>query len=132
MSQKQVFIHTRGGPDQASLIQACAGSRLKTRHFEVKTKTGSSFWFRVVLLALTIAWFGFVRDGIISRISLSTRNVSPARVGFGHVISPPKPIIPFARGSPPTTRRRIVIAAVCQPLAANPRKMLPSAAVLSR
>ena len=60
------------------------------------------------------------RDGLISMTSLSTRKTSPGRAGFGQLISPPFPMTPPAIGIPPSTRRRMVIAAVCQPLAASP------------
>jgi hypothetical protein len=69
----------------------------------VNTYTGSPFWFNPSLLTFTIPWLGLDREGTISMISLSTCSVSPARVGFGHAISPPKPIRPFAKGTPPST-----------------------------
>ena len=62
----------------------------------------------------------------------STRNVSPGRVGFGHASSPPKPMMPLARGRPPVTKRRMATAAVCQPLADSPRKTLVCATASSR
>ena len=37
-----------------------------------------------MLFTLTTAWFGLDREGRISRISLSTRTVSPGLVGLGH------------------------------------------------
>ena len=46
--------------------------------------------------------------------------------------SPPAPMIPPAIGTPPSTRRRMVIAAVCQPLAASPPNSVAFAASSSR
>ena len=107
-------------------------ARLKTKSFAVNTYTGSPFWFSVVPRTVTVPWFGFEREGEIARISLYTFNVSPGRVALGQAISPPMPIMPFAKGRPPVTMRRIAAAAVCQPLAVNPRKMLAWAADSSR
>ena len=61
-----------------------------------------------------------------------TCRLSPGRVGIGHSSSPPAPTIPPASGKPLSTRRRMVIAAVCQPLAAKPDSRVFLAASLSR
>ncbi len=53
-------------------------------------------------------------------------------MGRGQLISPPAPTMPPATGAPPSTMRRIVIAMVCQPLAASPLKIDAFAASLSR
>src|ERR1035438_1769799 len=117
---------------ERSGLQIYTAACLNTRILPVNTCTGSPSWFNVVLRTFTKAWFGFERDGTISTISLSTRRISPARVGRGQAISPPAPMMPAANGSPPVTMSRMVIAAVCQPLAASPPKMLPWAAAWSR
>jgi len=54
------------------------------------------------------------------------------RVGFGQSSSPPALTIPPASGKPLSTRRRMVIAAVCQPLAAKPDSRVFLASSLSR
>ena len=77
-------------------------------------------WLRVSLRTVTIPRSGREREGVTSRTSLSTCRMSPGRVGFGQLISPPAPMMPPAIGAPPSTRSRMVIAAVCQPLAARP------------
>src|ERR1700678_3379218 len=81
-------------------------ARLKTRSFTVSRQTASPFWFSVVHRNVTVPCRGLEREGVISRISLSTCKMSPGRVGLGHAISPPKPIIPLANGGPPVTRSR--------------------------
>jgi len=53
-------------------------------------------------------------------------------VGLGQLISPPAPMMAPASGNPLSTRRRMVIAAVCQPLAANPANSVPFAFSSSR
>ena len=55
----------------------------------------------------------------MSVMRLVARRISPGRVGRGHEISPPAPMIPCAKGML-STSSRIVIAMVCQPLAASP------------
>ena len=65
-------------------------------------------------------------DGRISVISLNTFSAMPGRVGRGHVISVLAPISPSASGTL-STCRRMVIAIVCQPLAASVSKMVPAA-----
>lgn len=63
------------------------------------------------------------REGLRSIISLSTYRVSPGRVGFGQVISAPAPTMPPEIGRPLSTNKRMVIAAVCHPLAtSSPKK----------
>jgi hypothetical protein len=52
--------------------------------------------------------------------------------GLGQLISPPAPTMPPASGRPVSTRRRMVIAAVCQPLAASPPNNVRLAASSSR
>ena len=74
---------------------------------------------------------GRERDGVTSTTSLSTWSTSPGRVGAGQLNSPPAPTKPPASGGPLSTFRRIVIAAVCQPLAAKPLKNVRSAACSS-
>src|SRR5262249_17128535 len=64
------------------------------------------FWFSVVVRSLISPWFGFDRDGRTSSTSLSTRNSSPGRTGFGQRNSSnPAPMTPPAGLSSPSTRR---------------------------
>ena len=58
--------------------------------------------------------------------------LSLADVGLGQLISPPAPMIPPAMGKPLSTRSRMVIAAVCQPLAASPQNSVSLAPSASR
>src|SRR5260370_41906212 len=67
--------------------------RLKTRIFAVNACTWPPFWLSVVLRTITTPWFGLELEGTISMMSLSTRSVSPGRVGLGHAISPPSSIL---------------------------------------
>ena len=64
---------------------------------------------------------GFDLDGVMLSISLSTCKVLPGQVGLGHVISVLAPIRPPANGTL-SVSRRMVMAAVCQPLAASEPK----------
>ena len=75
---------------------------------------------------------GREREGVDWITSLTTWITSPGRVGMGQLISPPAPTMPPAIGAPPSTMRRIVIAMVCQPLAARPLKSVAFAASSSR
>ena len=60
-------------------------------------------------------------DGRTSSISLLTRSSSPGRTGSGQLNwSKPTPRMPPAGLNSPSTISRMVIAAVCQPLAASP------------
>lgn len=68
-----------------------------------------------------MAMCGFDRDGRISCTLLLTCRTSPGRVGSGQDTSAPAPMIPCAKGTL-STMSRIVIAIVCQPLAARPWK----------
>jgi hypothetical protein len=74
---------------------------------------------------------GFERDGVTASTSLSTCSTSPGRVGRGQEISPPAPISPPAMGMSLLTSSDMVMAAVCQPLAARPLKKLVWAATSS-
>ena len=87
---------------------------------ETRTWTVSPRWFRVSLRTVTMPRSGRERDGRIASIVLVTVSTSPGRVACGQRISPPAPIEPLASGRPPSTRSRMVSAAVCQPLAARP------------
>src|SRR5580692_591406 len=87
---------------------------------------------RVRLRTVMIPRSGLDREGLTSNTSLSTSRLSPGRVGFGQSSSTPAPTIPSASGKPPSTSRRAVIAAVCQPLAAKPENRVSLAASLSR
>ena len=71
------------------------------------------------------------RDGRIASIVLSAVSTSPGRVGCGQLSSPPAPIAPPAIGSAPSVSSRMVIAAVCQPLATSSPKKLSRAAASS-
>ncbi len=75
---------------------------------------------------------GREREGVISSISLTTVSVSPGRVGLGQLTSPPLPMMPPISGKPEATSNFIVIAAVCQPLAASPPNNVAFAASPSR
>ena len=75
---------------------------------------------------------GREREGVNSSTSLTTVSVSPGRVGLGQLISPPLPMIPPRSGRPDSTSNFIVIAAVCQPLAANPPNSVALAASPSK
>jgi hypothetical protein len=79
---------------------------------------------RVSLRTRTMPRSGRERDGVTSSISLTTRRTSPGRVGLGQLISPPAPTIPPWSGKPVSTSKRMVIAAVCQPLAARRQSAL--------
>ncbi|SLH39875.1 Uncharacterised protein [Mycobacteroides abscessus subsp. abscessus] len=59
--------------------------------------------------------------------SSSTCSRSPGRVGVGQVRSMDAPMMPVANGSPVVTSSRMVIDAVCHPLAASPRKKVSCA-----
>jgi hypothetical protein len=59
-------------------------------------------------------------------------SVSSGRAGLGQLISPPLPMIPPLSGRPDSTSNFIVMAAVCQPLAANPPNNVPFAVSPSR
>src|SRR6266496_4661557 len=90
--------------------------------------TISPCWFVVTLRNLMIPWFGLERDDLRSRISVSTVSTSPGRTALGQRnSSTPKPMAPSAKFSV-CTKSRIVIAAVCHPLAINPLKSVRSAA----
>jgi len=80
----------------------------------------------------TVPRSGRDRDGVTSVISPCTVSTSPGRVGRGHFRLPPRPIMPSASGTPLSTRRRMVIDAVCQPLATSPLKNVAFAAAGSR
>ena len=91
--------------------------------------TGSSFWFSVVVRTLIIPWVGRDFEGLTSSTSLSMCSSSPGRTGRGQRnSSKPAPTRPPAGFSSLSTRRRIVRAAVCQPLAAKPWKIVSCAA----
>lgn len=57
-------------------------------------------------------------------------SASPGRVGPGHLISPPAPMIPCANGTLATTSFMVKVA-VRQPLAGSPAKKVSSAASAS-
>ncbi len=94
--------------------------RLGTTSFATRIWTISLCWFRVSLRTRIIPRSAREREGVTSSISLTTWSVSPGRVGFGQLTSPPLPMIPPRSGKPDSTSNFIVIAAVCQPLAARP------------
>src|SRR6476469_4180606 len=62
--------------------------------------------------------FGFERGGRISTTSLNTWRFMPGRVGLGQASSSSAPTSPSASGTL-STSKRMVSAAVCQPLAAK-------------
>src|SRR5712691_5453672 len=98
-----------------------------------RTWTGSRCWFRVVLRTFTKPWPGRLWEGRTARISASTSNSSPGRTARGHFISSAQtPMTPPAGLRSPSTRRRMVRAAVCQPLADRPWKNEARAASSSR
>src|SRR5436309_1136309 len=67
------------------------------------------------------------RDGRSSRISVSTLSSSPGRTALGQrSSSTPNPMAPSVKFSV-CTKSRMVIAAVCQPLAIKPLKIVRSA-----
>jgi hypothetical protein len=94
-------------------------ARRGTISFASKIWTVSPRWLRVSLRTLAIPRSGRERDGTTSSTSLTTWRISPGRVGFGQLISPPAPTIPPISGNPDSTSRRMVIAAVCQPLVSD-------------
>ena len=107
--------------------------RRGTMRLAIWTCTASSFWFNVVVRTLIIPWFERDLDGRTSSTSLSLRSSSPGRTGSGQRnSSKPAPTIPPAGSISLSTRSRMVRAAVCQPLAANPPKIVSSAASSSR
>jgi len=71
-------------------------------------------------------------DTRTSVTSSSTWSRSPGRVGVGHARSIEAPMIPVANGRPVVTSSRMVMAAVCQPLAASPLKKVSCADSSSR
>jgi hypothetical protein len=107
--------------------------RQRTIRFPNDTCTGSLFWFSVVVLTLMTPWSGRDFDARIWSTSLSTRSSSPGRTGRGQRNSSnPAPTMPPAGLISLSTNSLIVIAAVCQPLAARPRKIESAAALSSR
>jgi hypothetical protein len=95
--------------------------------------TVSSFWFNVVVRTFIRPWFGSDFDGRTSSTSLSIRSSSPGRTGRGQRNSSnPAPTMPPAGLSSLPTRSRMVRAAVCQPLATNPWKIVSCGAASSR
>ncbi len=95
--------------------------------------TGWPCWLRVVFRIRTMPRSGFDCEGRTSRTSDSTRSTSPGRTGRGQrIASMPAPTSPPATLKSLSTRSRIARAAVCQPLATSPPKMLPAAASSSR
>lgn len=66
-------------------------------------------------------------DGVIALTAISRCRRSPGGVAVGHLREMSVPITPVAIGTLEVTSSRIVIAAVCQPLAARPSKNVPRA-----
>ncbi len=98
---------------------------------EIHAKPGRPF--SVVVRTLISPCSGRDFDRRTSSTSLSTRSSSPGRTGRGQRnSSKPAPTMPPAGLSSLSTRSRMVTAAVCQPLAARPRKMVSRAASSSR
>jgi hypothetical protein len=106
--------------------------RLGTTSFATRIWTIWLCWFRVSLRTRIIPRSGREREGVTSSISLKTASTSPGRVGLGQLISPPTPMIHPLSGKPDSMSNFIVIAAVCQPLAANPLNSVAFAASPSR
>ena len=95
--------------------------------------TASPCWFSVVVRTLTSPRSGRDCDGRTSTTSDSICNSSPGRTGRGQRNSSnPRPRMPPAGRRSPSTSIRMVAAAVYQPLAAKPPKMLLRAASSSR
>ena len=67
-----------------------------------------------------------------ARASTGPAPLSPGLVAAGHLREISVPITPVAMGTPDVASSRIVIAAVCQPLAARPSKNVPRACSSSR
>src|SRR5204862_1657405 len=113
-------------------LSAYAGRRGTTR-LPTETCTASPFWLRVVVRTLMSPWFGRDFDGRTSSTSASTVSSSPGRTGSGQRnSSKPAPTMPPAGLKSLSTRSRMVTAAVCQPLAASPPKIVSRAASSSR
>ncbi|MEV6903394.1 hypothetical protein [Amycolatopsis sp. NPDC051372] len=80
----------------------------------------------------TVAREGRDREKVSLSICPSTRSASPARAADGHARSMAAPTMPVASGRAEVTSRRMVIAAVCQPLAPSPSKNVSRAPSASR
>ena len=113
-------------------VRPAPEGRRGTTSLAVRICTASPCWLRVALRKVTMPRSGRDRDGVTASTSNSTVSTSPDRVGRGQAISPPAPTMPPAIGAPPSTKRRMVSAAVCQPLAASPPSRLVRAACSSR
>src|SRR3954471_17401754 len=75
-------------------------ARRGTISFASRTWTTSPRWLRVSLRTFTIPRSGRERGGMPSSTSLTTWSLSPGRVGFGQLISPPAPTTPPLSGNP--------------------------------
>lgn len=107
------------------------GSLRMTINLVTRCWQTSSFWFNVRHSTVTMPRSGLERDATMSRILLMTWRVSPARVGRGHSMCPPAPMIPPPKGKL-LTSNFIVMAEVCQPLAARSWNSVCFAACASR
>ena len=88
-------------------------------------------WLRVTLSISSMARSGLEREGVISKMVLVTCSTSSGRVGCAQLISAPAPMMPLVKGRL-CTIRRMVMATVCQPLAAKPPNGLCCAVSSSR
>ena len=121
ISASDHFSGWAGGASCCPLPQpAEACGRRGTISLAVRTWTSSPRWLRVSLRICDNAAVGRERDGVISITSLSTLQdvAGPCRPGPGDLAARADDAAGRA-ASPPWTSSRMVIAAVCQPLAAQ-------------
>lgn len=90
----------------------------------MKVCTTSPRWLRVSARSETQPRSERDWEGLTAMISPNTVRMSPGLVGLGHLRFASVPIIPPASGIPLSTSNRIVMLAVCQPLAAKPSNMV--------
>jgi hypothetical protein len=107
-------------------VGRCSSGSEKIADLDLK---GSLFWFSVVVRNLMSPWSDRDFDGRTSSISHSRWSSSPGRTGRGQRNSSDDAAAGLSSSS---TRSRMVMAAVCHPLAASPRKIVSDASASSR
>ena len=102
----------------------------------MKVITATSCWFSTVIRVRTMPRSGLLRDGITATTSVSHRSTSPGKTGVSQRSSsiPAAPRLPPTSPSAPmlATIIAIVIAVLCQPLAAIRPKCVCAAAASDR